>query len=103
MAHPIAAWEDPADTDQYLDWVRRYSAAMQPFATGGVYLNLEAEGGEDRVRAGFGVGKYAKLAALKAKWDPHNLFRLNQNIRPRVRGEADPAGLSRSRHYAGSG
>jgi hypothetical protein len=40
---------------------------MQPFTTGGVYLNLESGGGEDKVRAGFGAEKYAKLAALKAK------------------------------------
>ena len=83
MAHPIAAWEDPADTDRYLDWVRRFSAATRPFTTGGVYLNLEADEGEDKVRANFSAPKYAKLAALKAKWDPQNLFRLNQNIKPR--------------------
>jgi FAD/FMN-containing dehydrogenase len=82
MAHPIAGWEDSADTDRYLDWIRRLSAAMQPFTTGGVYLNLESGGGEDKVRAGFGAEKYAKLAALKAKWDPQNLFRMNQNIKP---------------------
>ncbi len=83
MAHPIAAWENPTDTDRHLDWIRRFSAAMQPFATGGVYLNLEADEAADKVRANFGAEKYAKLAALKAKWDPHNLFRLNQNITPR--------------------
>ncbi len=81
MAHPIAAWQDPADADRHLDWVRRFSAAMRPFATG-VYLNLEADEGADKVRANFGAEKYAKLAALKAQWDPQNLFRLNQNIRP---------------------
>jgi FAD/FMN-containing dehydrogenase len=82
MAHPIAAWEDSADSDRYLDWVKRLSAAMQPFATGGVYLNFEPAAGEDKVRAGFGPEKYAKLAALKAKWDPQNLFHLNQTIKP---------------------
>ena len=82
LAHPIAAWEDPTDTDRYLDWVRRFSAALRPSTTGGVYLNLDAEQGEDRVRANFGAEKYARLAALKAKWDPENLFRLNHNIKP---------------------
>jgi FAD/FMN-containing dehydrogenase len=82
MAHPIAAWEDPADADRHLDWIRRFSAAMQPFATGGVYLNLEGEEGADRVRANLSAEKYVRLAALKAKWDPQNLFRLNQNIKP---------------------
>ena len=55
---------------------------MRPDTTGGVYLNFEPDEGEDKVRAGFGAEKYATLAALKAKWDPENLFRLNQNIRP---------------------
>jgi FAD/FMN-containing dehydrogenase len=82
MAHPIASWQNPSDTDRYLDWVRRFSAAMRPSTTGGVYLNLDAEQGADRVRANFGADTYARLAALKAKWDPQNLFRLNQNIKP---------------------
>jgi FAD/FMN-containing dehydrogenase len=83
MAHSIAGWWEPADTERHLDWIRRFSAAMRPFATGGVYLNLEADEGVDKVRANVGAEKYAKLAALKAKWDPQNLFRLNQNIRPK--------------------
>jgi FAD/FMN-containing dehydrogenase len=82
MAHPIAAWQDPTDADRHLDWIRCFSAAMEPFATGGVYLNLEADEGADRVRANVGAEKYAKLSALKATWDPQNLFRMNQNIQP---------------------
>jgi hypothetical protein len=82
LAHPIAGWEDPADTDRYLDWIGRFSTALQPYTTGGVYLNLEGDEGEDKVRPNYSVEKYAKLAALKAKWDPENLFRLNQNIKP---------------------
>jgi FAD/FMN-containing dehydrogenase len=83
MIHPIAAWQDPAQTDLHLDWVRRFSAAIAPYTTGGVYLNFEPdEGGEERVRAGYGAEKYARLVALKDKWDPDNLFRVNQNIRP---------------------
>jgi FAD/FMN-containing dehydrogenase len=86
LAHPIAAWEDPADTDRYLDWIRRFSTAMQPFTTGGVYLNLEGDNGADKVRANLSAEKYAKLAALKTTWDPENLFRLNQNITPGLSG-----------------
>jgi hypothetical protein len=82
MAHPIAAWQDPAQTELHLDWVRRFSEAFAPFTTGGVYLNFEPDEGEERVRAGYGADKYAKLVALKDKWDPGNLFRVNQNIRP---------------------
>jgi FAD/FMN-containing dehydrogenase len=82
MAHPITAWQDPAQADLHLDWISRYSAAMAQFATGGVYLNFEPDGGEERVRSGYGATKYARLVALKDRWDPENLFRINQNIRP---------------------
>jgi hypothetical protein len=54
MAHPIAAWQDPAQTELHLDWVRKFSEAMAPFTTGGVYLNFEPDEGEERVRAGYG-------------------------------------------------
>jgi FAD/FMN-containing dehydrogenase len=82
MWHPIAAWHDPADTEREIAWVRESSAAMAPFATGGVYLNFEQDEGEEHVRAGFSAEKYARLVALKARYDPENLFRINQNIAP---------------------
>jgi FAD/FMN-containing dehydrogenase len=58
---------------------------MQPYSTGGVYVNYlgqEADEGADRVKAAYGPEKCQRLAALKKKYDPTNLFRLNQNIRP---------------------
>jgi FAD/FMN-containing dehydrogenase len=82
MWHPIAAWNDPADTAHQIAWVRESSAAMSPFTTGGVYLNFEQDEGEAHVRAGFSPEKYARLVALKDKYDPDNLFRINQNIAP---------------------
>ena len=82
MAHPIACWQDPAQTNMHIDWVRRYSDAMSPYRTGGVYLNFETGGDEEKVRSGYGAGKYDRLVALKDKWDPDNLFRVNQNVRP---------------------
>src|ERR687890_239529 len=82
MVHPIACWQDPADTDRHIEWVGRFSEAMRPFTTGGVYLNFEPDEGEERVRAGYGAEKYARLVELKDKWDPENLFRVNQNIKP---------------------
>jgi FAD/FMN-containing dehydrogenase len=82
MWHPIAAWHDPADTEREVAWVREASAAMAPFTTGGVYLNFEQDEGAEHVRAGFGAEKYARLVALKDKYDPGNLFRINQNIAP---------------------
>jgi FAD/FMN-containing dehydrogenase len=82
MWHPIACWSDPADTDGAIAWVREASAAMRPFMTGGVYLNFEQDEGEGHVRAGYSPEKYARLVALKDKYDPNNLFQINQNIAP---------------------
>jgi hypothetical protein len=50
--------------------------------TGHVYLNFEPETGEDNVRAGYTEGKYERLAALKAQWDPENVFSGNHNVPP---------------------
>jgi FAD/FMN-containing dehydrogenase len=80
MVHPIAMWEDPADDEKLIGWVRQFSEAMQPFKTGGVYLNFTPE--SDRIRDAFGEEKYEKLVALKDKYDPENLFQHNQNIQP---------------------
>jgi FAD/FMN-containing dehydrogenase len=82
MWHPIACWADPADTDDTIAWVRESSEAMKPFKTGGVYLNFEQDEGEAHVRAGYTPGKYARLVELKDRYDPGNLFSVNQNIRP---------------------
>jgi len=82
MWHPIAAWSDPADTEREIRWVRDASAAIAPYATGGVYLNFEQDEGEAHVRAGYGAEKYARLVALKDRYDPENRFRINQNIAP---------------------
>ena len=82
MWHPIACWDDPADTDGDIAWVRESSAAMKPFTTGGVYLNFEQDEGEEHVRAGYTPEKWARLVELKDKYDPGNLFRINQNIPP---------------------
>jgi FAD/FMN-containing dehydrogenase len=80
MIHPIAMWEDPADDERLIGWVRQFSEAMQPFKSGGVYLNFTPE--SDRIRDAFGEDKYEKLVALKDKFDPENLFQHNQNIKP---------------------
>lgn len=80
MIHPIGAWDDPAADDAHIGWVREISEAMQPFTTGGVYLNFMADG--DRVRAGYGDAKYDRLVEIKRKYDPDNVFRFNQNISP---------------------
>jgi FAD/FMN-containing dehydrogenase len=88
MLHPIAVWESPADDDRHIGWVREVTDAFEPHLTGGVYLNFMADVGEDRVRAGYGDDKYERLTALKAKYDPDNTFRFNQNIAPATAGAA---------------
>jgi FAD/FMN-containing dehydrogenase len=82
MAHPIACWLDPADTEREMDWVERFTAACEPAATGGVYLNFEPGTSQEDLRAGFGDEKLRRLAALKQQWDPENIFRGNHNIAP---------------------
>ena len=77
----LAQWADPAETERNVGWARAFFEAMQPFAARGVYVNDLGEEGEDRVRAAYGVN-YDRLTAVKAKYDPTNLFRANQNIRP---------------------
>jgi FAD/FMN-containing dehydrogenase len=80
LFHPITAWADPADDARMTAATRAFAAAMRPFGTGAAYLNFTVEA--DRVRDAFGDAKYARLVALKDRYDPANLFRLNQNIRP---------------------
>jgi FAD/FMN-containing dehydrogenase len=79
-----ASWMDSAQDAANRDWVRGAWEMLRPSSTGGVYLNYmqnEAEEGDVRVREAYGVN-YARLAELKARYDPENLFRMNQNIRP---------------------
>jgi len=66
----------------YIRWTRSFSEAIRRFSNGGVYVNGLADEGPSRVIAAYGAEKYARLAALKQRYDPTNLFRLNQNIRP---------------------
>jgi FAD/FMN-containing dehydrogenase len=74
-------WRDPADERRSIDWARQLFAQTAPHATGGVYVNFMPEDETDRVSNAYGPN-YARLEALKAKYDPDNLFRLNQNVRP---------------------
>jgi len=76
---------DAADAEKCKRWAREFWDAMQPWSTGGVYVNYlgrEADEGAGRIEAAYGREKYARLVALKNKYDPGNLFRLNQNIKP---------------------
>lgn len=76
-------WTDPADTEHAITWTRNIWSAMHRYSDGGLYLNFAGFGEEKEalVRAGYGAN-YERLAELKAKYDPTNLFRMNQNIKP---------------------
>jgi len=74
-------WRDPADQRRSIDWARKLFADAAPYATGGVYVNFMPEDEIDRIAGAYGAN-YPRLAALKAKYDPGNLFRLNQNVAP---------------------
>src|SRR5688572_2938412 len=74
---------DPANKDKIVSWTRDYYDALHPYGAGGAYINFMMEEGEERIRATYG-GNYEKLEQIKAKYDPDNLFRVNQNIKPLV-------------------
>ena len=82
---------DPANDKAITDWARNYWQALHPYSAGGSYINFMMEEGEDRIKATYG-DNYARLADVKAKYDPGNFFRVNQNISPAVsaRKEALP-------------
>jgi len=77
----VRMWQDPAESDDNIDWARRCYRTADPFLEGGVYVNYLGDEGEARVRAAYAVN-YERLTAVKKKYDPTNLFRLNQNIKP---------------------
>ena len=73
---------DPANNEKIIAWTKDYYNALHPYSAGGAYVNfLMGDEGEDRVKATYG-DNYERLAAIKAKYDPQNLFRVNQNIKP---------------------
>ena len=80
----IARWKDPAADEANIRWARDVWTAAQPYVSSAVYANhLTGEEGPERVRAAYGGAKYDKLASLKARFDPANVFRLNHNSLPR--------------------
>ncbi len=74
-------WEYPVDDKRCIAWARDYFKASAPFASGGVYVNFLTADEGDRVRSAYG-SNYDRLAQVKRKYDPNNLFRMNQNIAP---------------------
>ncbi|MGV9286854.1 FAD-binding protein [Streptomyces sp. NPDC003719] len=80
--HPFGVWEDPADDERGVQWVRDVRTDVRPWSTGAVYLNFIGDEGADRVVAGLGPENTRRLAELKRHYDPDNVFRFNHNIPP---------------------
>jgi FAD/FMN-containing dehydrogenase len=79
----LAMWWDPAETEREVAWARSLMETMRPWATNTAAPNfISADEGSERLRASYGDEKFERLVALKAKYDPHNVFALNQNIPP---------------------
>ena len=76
-------WRERSNEEAAIRWTRELFAVTAPHATGGVYVNFMPEDETDRLAGAYG-GNYERLLALKAKYDPGNLFRLNQNLRPKT-------------------
>jgi FAD binding domain/Berberine and berberine like len=73
---------DPANADKIRNWTIDYFEALHPYSAGGAYVNMMMDEGQERVRAAY-RDNYDRLAEIKAKYDPDNLFRVNQNIQPK--------------------
>ncbi|HRO69426.1 MAG TPA: BBE domain-containing protein, partial [Chitinophagaceae bacterium] len=72
---------NPVNKNKITNWARDYWNAHHPYSAGGAYINFMMEEGEDRIKATYG-DNYKRLAEIKTKYDPENLFRVNQNIKP---------------------
>jgi hypothetical protein len=82
--HALSLWMDPSEEADaaHVAWAKDLASDLAPHTTAGVYLNFTSDTGDERVRDMFGPERYAKLVALKDRYDPDNVFRLNQNIKP---------------------
>jgi FAD/FMN-containing dehydrogenase len=75
----LSQWDDPADDERNIRWTRELHAALQPWVEDAVYVNDLGEDESDRVRSAYGAN-FDRLVAVKAKYDPDNFFRGNQNV-----------------------
>jgi FAD/FMN-containing dehydrogenase len=82
ITHPFATWDGAEATAENVEWARGFRRDIERYTNGGVYLNFIGAEGEERIKAAYGTEKYARLAEVKARFDPENVFQGNQNIRP---------------------
>jgi len=78
----IGQWTEPGESQQHIDWIRAIWSRFDPHLEGSAYINhISADDAPEKVRASYGEN-HRRLAELKARYDPSNLFHLNPNIRP---------------------
>jgi FAD/FMN-containing dehydrogenase len=82
VLNAIAFTHEPTGLDTRIEWAQRLYAEIEPSLTGGAYINFLSAEGDERVRTAYGAEKFDRLRALKDRYDPTNLFHLNQNIPP---------------------
>jgi FAD/FMN-containing dehydrogenase len=82
VVHPLMLWEDPADDERVIAWGRSFRESVREFASGGAYLNFTSEADGDRIRAQYGAENHARLAEIKAQWDPEDVFRAAGHVPP---------------------
>jgi FAD/FMN-containing dehydrogenase len=87
LLNAVGMWTDTAKSQEHISWVRSLSAALQPYSAG-VYVNFLGNEGAEVMRRAYDPATYERLVALKTQYDPNNLFRLNQNIKPRSTGQS---------------
>jgi len=76
------SWPDPADSERNIEWGRAYYEALRPYSEIGGYVNFMSADDQGRVRANYGQN-FDRLVQIKTKYDPKNLFQINQNIKPK--------------------
>lgn len=81
--HIFPGWVDPSADEAVMDWARGFGDAVAAHANGGVYVNMLAEDEGTRIAAAYG-DNFRRLAEVKAKWDPENVFRMNHNVPPKA-------------------
>ena len=77
----VGIWTEPEGRPGVVKWARGFWEGLKPFSKG-AYVNLSDEQDEPALKKTYGAEKFARLQSIKAKYDPENVFRLNQNIRP---------------------
>jgi hypothetical protein len=77
-------WDELADDKRCITWARDFFKASAPFASAGAYINFMTDDEQERIASAYGAN-YDRLLEIKYKYDPENIFHVNQNIKPRMK------------------